>query len=112
MIINLKIIIWGFDNRGKNLAKEIEKNYDYLELVGFGDDDVEKIGNQYGNIAVYGIDEIKRNQKNIDCVIVSIPKKELYQQLDEELEIPIYRNIFELTNKRFSIDITGWCKAK
>lgn len=111
--MKLKILIWGFGNRGKNLAKKIEKEYDYLELIGFGDNDTEKIGNQYGNVAVYGIEEVERNQKNIDCVIISIPKEEdLYQQLIKKLVIPIYRDLLELTNKRFSIDITGWCNAK
>ncbi len=110
---NLKIIIWGFGDRGKNLEKEIEKKYDYLEVVGFGDNDNEKIGKCYNNINVYGIEEIKRNQKSIDCVIISIPQTDdLYQQLIGALDIPVYRDYFELVNKRFSIDITGWCNAK
>lgn len=109
----LKVVIWGIGDRGKKLARQIEKNYDYLELIGFGDNDEDKIGKSYDGIAIYGIEEIRRNQKNIDCVIISILKEEkLYQQLVKELEIPVYRNVFELTNKRFSIDITGWCNAK
>lgn len=111
---NLRIIIWGFGNGGKRLSEEIE-NYDYLKLVGFGDNDTRKIGCCYGNIKVCGIEEIKRNRENIDCVIIAVPQgdsEDLYQQLISELEIPVYRNISELVNKRFSIDITGWCNAK
>lgn len=111
--MNLRILIWGYGYKGKKLAKEIEKEYSYLELVGFGDNDAEKIGDRYGNVMVYGIEEIEQNQRNIDCIIISIPKEEnLYKQLVEKLEIPVYKDIFELTNKRFSIEITEWCNAK
>ena len=107
IIMKLKVIIWGAGYKGKNLAKEIEQNYDCLDVTGFGDNDTKKIGNFYDGVIVYRIDEVKKNQKDIDCVIISIPNEEnLYKQLVGELEIPIYRDVFELMNKRFSIDIT------
>lgn len=113
IIMKLKVIIWGAGYKGKNLAKEIEQNYDCLDVTGFGDNDTKKIGNFYDGVIVYRIDEVKKNQKDIDCVIISIPNEEnLYKQLVGELEIPIYRDVFELMNKRFSIDITGWCNGK
>lgn len=111
----LKIIIWGVGNKGKYRAKQIKENYEYLELAGFGDNDTEKIGNCYDDVMVYGIEEVKRKQENIDCVIIAVSDADVddvFQQLVKELKVPIYRDIFELTNKRFSIDITGWCNAK
>lgn len=108
--MNKNIIIWG-TGKGGQKAFDLLKRVDGLNVIGFGDNDIKKVGNMFNGELVYGIGDIP---DKCDYIVVAAPnyEKEIYEQLSEIVDKPIYQKIDELLYKRFSIDISGWCNAK
>jgi len=71
-----RILIVGVGDAGEIISREIIKRSDLGELVGFVDDDVNKIGRFIQNKKVLGsIDKINEiiNKEKIGMVVITIP---------------------------------------
>lgn len=66
------ILIIGAGNAGKLLLKDIEKNHPNCKIIGFVDDDIEKIS---GSKVLGKIDELSKINKiyKVDEIVVAIP---------------------------------------
>lgn len=104
------ILIWGTALRGKE-AYNVLKAYNFINIVGFGDNDIEKCGLEYCGKKIFAAFDLDKIEKLDGIVIASSYSDDIYQQLKELIQVPIYSNVWELLYKRASIDISGYCNA-
>ncbi len=108
----MKIVIWGAGKIGEQTFQQV-KQYNMMDVVAFGDNDVEKHNSYCCGKKVYGISQIKDMGENIDGVIIaSVHYEEIYTQIKDALKVPVYKNIGVFLGRRASIEISGWCNAK
>jgi len=108
-----RILIVGAGDAGEIISREIIRRPDLGELVGFVDDNKEKIGKSIHNKKVLNsiekIDSIIQKEK-IDTVIIAIPSasgKEIRRIIDniksKEVKIKILPGLYELVDGKVSV---------
>lgn len=106
------VLIWGADSKGQkalDILSRYEKSYN---IVAFGDNNVNKIGGTFCERPIWGSNMLKQNGQ-VDLIFISAyAKKEIREQLEKIVTIPIYDDMEYLLLPRMSIDISGFCNAK
>jgi len=108
-----RILIVGAGDAGEVISREIIRRPDLGELIGFVDDDREKVGNRIHNKKVLDsidkINSIIRNEK-IDTVIIAIPSasgKEIRRIVNniknKEVKIKTLPGLYELVDGKVSV---------
>ena len=108
-----KILIVGAGDAGEVIAREIIKRGDLGTLIGFIDDDKEKIGKRIHNREVFGsvkgINDILEKEQ-INTVIIAIPTargKEIKRIVDniknKEVKIKTLPGLYELVDGKVSV---------
>lgn len=108
-----RILIVGAGDAGEIISREIIKRPDLGELIGFVDDDKEKIGKRIHNKKVLDsiekIDIITQKEK-IDTIIIAIPSasgKEIRRIIDnvksKEVKIKTLPGLYELVDGKVSV---------
>ena len=108
-----RILIVGAGDAGEVISREIIRRPDLGKLVGFVDDDREKVGKRIHNKKVLDsidkINSIIRNEK-IDTVIIAIPSasgKEIRRIVDniknKEVKIKTLPGLYELVDGKVSV---------
>lgn len=108
-----RILIVGAEDAGEVISREIIRRPDLGELVGFVDDDKEKIGKRIHNVKVLGnTEEINGilEKEQISTVIISIPAasgKEIKKIVDnvknKEVKIKTLPGLYELVDGKVSV---------
>lgn len=108
-----RILIVGAGDAGEVISREIIRRPDLGELVGFVDDDKEKIGKRIHNVKVLGnTEEINGilEKEQISTVIISIPAasgKEIKKIVDnvknKEVKIKTLPGLYELVDGKVSV---------
>ena len=108
-----KILIVGAGDAGDVICREIEKRKDLGQMVGFIDDDINKVGSIIRNKKVLGvIDDINRiiNREKIGMVIIAIPSakgneiRRIISKIDSKnVKIKTVPGLYELINEKVSI---------
>lgn len=108
-IMEKNVIIWG-TGKGGQIAYDLLSQDEHLRIIAFGDNDKKKQGGVFNGLPVFGKKSIP---SKFDYIVVAAPnyENEIYEQLSGITDKPIYKSV-ELLNKRFSIDISGWCNAR
>ncbi|GAG62913.1 unnamed protein product, partial [marine sediment metagenome] len=108
-----KILIVGAGDAGEVIAREVIKRCDLGTLIGFIDDDKEKIGKRIHNREVFGsvkdINEVLEKER-INTVIIAIPTtsgKQIKRIVDniknKEVKIKILPGLYELVDGKVSV---------
>jgi len=108
-----RILIVGAGDAGEVISREIIRRPDLGELIGFVDDDKEKVGKRIHNKKVLDsiekINSIIRNEK-IDTVIIAIPSasgKEIRRIVDKikskEVKVKTLPGLYELVDGKVSV---------
>ncbi len=108
-----RILIVGAGDAGEVISREIIRRPDLGKLVGFVDDDNEKIGKRIHNVRVLGniegINGILEGEQ-VSTVIISIPEasgKEIRRIVDniknKEVKIKILPGLYELVDGKVSV---------
>lgn len=106
------ILIWGTGQRGGEAFGKLSRYPEAYNIVAFGDNDVNKIGKTFNERPVWGSNMLIQNG-NIDLILIaSSATKEIREQLEKIVTIPIYDDMAYLLLSRVSIDISGFCNAK
>jgi len=108
-----RILIVGAGDAGEVISREIIRRPDLGELVGFVDDDKEKIGKRIHNRTVFGsVKEINDvlEKEQINTVIIAIPTargKQIKRIVDniknKEVKIKILPGLYELVDGKVSV---------
>ncbi len=108
-----RILIVGAGDAGEVISREIIRRPDLGELVGFVDDDKEKIGKRIHNIKVLGGIEGINNileKEQVNTVIIAIPTasgKQIRRIIDniknKEVKIKILPGLYELVDGKVSV---------
>lgn len=108
-----RILIVGAGDAGEVISREIIKRGDLGTLIGFVDDDKEKIGKKIHNREVFGsVKEINNilKKEEINTVIIAIPTargKEIKRIVDniknKEVKIKILPGLYELVDGKVSV---------
>ena len=108
-----RILIVGAGDAGEVISREIIRRPDLGKLVGFVDDDKEKIGKRIHNRAVFGsVKEINDilEKEQINTVIIAIPTasgKEIKRIVDniknKKVKIKILPGLYELVDGKVSV---------
>lgn len=108
-----RILIVGAGDAGEVISREIIRRPDLGKLVGFVDDDKEKIGERIHNRKVLGNVEGINNileKEQIDTVIITIPTargKQIKRIIDniknKEVKIKILPGLYELVDGKVSV---------
>ena len=108
-----RILIVGAGDSGEVISREIIRRPDLGKLVGFVDDDKEKIGKRIHNIKVLGGIEGINNileKEQVNTVIIAIPTasgKEIRRIIDniknKEVKIKILPGLYELVDGKVSV---------
>ncbi len=108
-----RILIIGAGDAGEVISREIIRRPDLGKLVGFVDDDKEKIGKRIHNIKVLGGIEGINNileKEQVNTVIIAIPTasgKEIRRIIDniknKEVKIKILPGLYELVDGKVSV---------
>jgi len=108
-----RILIVGVGDAGEVISREIIRRPDLGELVGFVDDDKEKIGKRIHNRAVFGsVKEINDvlEKEQIDTVIIAIPtargrqiKRIIDNIKNKKVKIKILPGLYELVDGEVSV---------
>lgn len=108
-----RILIVGAGDAGEVISREIIRRPDLGELVGFVDDDKEKIGKRIHNVKVLGniegINDILEKEQ-VSTVIIAIPTargKEIKRIVDniknKEVKIKTLPGLYELVDGKVSV---------
>jgi len=108
-----RILIVGAGDAGEVISREIIRRPDLGELVGFVDDDKEKIGKRIHNRKVLGniegINDILEKEQ-VSTVIIAIPTasgKQIRRIIDniktKEVKVKILPGIYELVDGKVSV---------
>jgi len=108
-----RLLIVGAGDAGEVISREIIRRKDLGNLIGFIDDDREKIGNKIHNKKIFGniteIDKIVK-QENINTIIIAIPTadgKQIRRIIDniktKEVKVKILPGIYELVDGKVSV---------
>ncbi|MBU4510135.1 polysaccharide biosynthesis protein [bacterium] len=108
-----RILIVGAGDAGEVISREIIRRPDLGKLVGFVDDDNEKIGKRIHNVKVLGniegINDILEGEQ-VSTVIIAIPKasgKEIRRIVDnikdKEVKIKTLPGLYELVDGKVSV---------
>jgi len=108
-----RVLIVGAGDSGEVIAREIIKRCDLGTLIGFIDDDKEKIGKRIHGRRVFGgvkdINDILKKEK-INTVIIAIPSakgKQIKRIVDniknKEVKIKILPGMYELVNGKVGV---------
>ena len=108
-----KVLIVGAGDAGEVIAREIIKRCDLGTLIGFVDDDKEKIGKRIHNKKVFGsvkdINDVLEKEQ-INTVIIAIPTargKQIKRIVDniknKEVKIKILPGLYELVDGKVSV---------
>lgn len=108
-----RILIVGAGDAGEVISREIIRRPDLGKLVGFVDDDKEKIGKRIHNREVFGsVKEINNilKKEEINTVIIAIPTakgKEIKRIIDniknKKVKIKILPGLYELVDGKVSV---------
>ncbi|HBY56694.1 MAG TPA: nucleoside-diphosphate sugar epimerase [Candidatus Atribacteria bacterium] len=108
-----RILVVGAGDAGEVISREIIRRPDLGRLVGFIDDDKEKIGKRIHNVKVLGnVEEINDilEKEQIDSVIIAIPTatgKQIRRILDniksKKVKIQILPGLYELVDGKVSV---------
>jgi FlaA1/EpsC-like NDP-sugar epimerase len=108
-----RILIVGAGDAGEVISREIIRRPDLGELIGFVDDDKEKIGKRIHNRKVLGsVEEINDilEKEEVDTVIISIPTasgKQIRRIIDiiknKEVKIKTLPGLYELVDGKISV---------
>ena len=108
-----RILIVGAGDSGEVISREIIRRPDLGELIGFVDDDMEKIGKRIHNRKVLGsVEEINDiiEKEQADTVIISIPTasgKQIRRIIDiiknKEVKIKTLPGLYELVDGKVSV---------
>lgn len=108
-----RILIVGAGDSGEEISREIIRRPDLGELVGFVDDDKEKIGKKIHNRLIFGsVEEINYilKKEQIDSVIIAIPtargkqiKRIVNNIKNKKVKIKILPGLYELENGKVSV---------
>ena len=108
-----RILIVGAGDAGEVISREIIRRPDLGKLVGFVDDDKEKIGKRIHNIKVLGGIEGINNileKEQVNTVIIAIPTasgKQIRRIIDnienKEVKIKILPGLYELVDGKVSV---------
>jgi len=108
-----RILIVGAGDAGEVISREIIRRPDLGKLVGFVDDDKEKIGKRIHNIKVLGNIEGINNilkKEQVNTVIIAIPTasgKQIRRIIDnienKEVKIKILPGLYELVDGQVSV---------
>jgi len=112
-VVGEKVLIVGAGDAGEIIAREIIKRCDLGTLVGFIDDDKEKIGKRIHNRTVFGsVKEINDvlEKEQINTVIIAIPTasgKEIRRIINniknKKVKIKILPGLYELVDGKVSV---------
>jgi len=108
-----RILIVGAGDAGEVISREIIKRCDLGELVGFVDDDKEKVGKRIHNVKVLGniegINDILEKEQ-VSTIIIAIPTasgKEIKRIVDniknKEVKIKTLPGLYELVDGKVSV---------
>ncbi|MBA7519971.1 UDP-N-acetyl-alpha-D-glucosamine C6 dehydratase [subsurface metagenome] len=108
-----RILIVGAGDAGEVISREIIRRPDLGKLVGFVDDDKEKVGNRIHNRAVFGsvkdINDVLEKEQ-INTVIIAIPTargKQIKRIIDniknKKVKIKILPGLYELVDGKVSV---------
>jgi FlaA1/EpsC-like NDP-sugar epimerase len=108
-----RVLIVGAGDAGEVIAREIIRRCDLGTLIGFIDDDKEKIGKRIHNRLIFGsVKEINDilEKEQIDTVIISIPtasgkqiKRILNNIKNKEVKIKTLPGLYELVDGKVSV---------
>lgn len=112
-VVREKVLIVGAGDAGEVIAREIIKRCDLGTLIGFIDDDKEKIGKRIHNRTVFGsVKEINDvlEKEQINTVIIAIPTasgKQIKRIVDniknKKVKIKILPGLYELVDGKVSV---------
>lgn len=105
------ILIWE-PTEGQDAFKKLSQYTEVYNIVAFGDNDIHKIGTTFYGKPIWGSSMLKQNGKIDGICIASSASKEIREQLEKMVAIPVYDDIDYLLLPRMSIDISGFCNAK
>ncbi len=108
-----RLLIIGAGDAGEVISREIIRRKDLGFLVGFVDDDKDKIGNKIHNKKIFGniinIDKIVKRE-NINIIIIAIPTasgEQIRRIIDNiktrEVKVKILPGIYELVDGKVSV---------
>lgn len=108
-----RVLIVGAGDAGEIISREIIKRCDLGTLVGFVDDDQEKIGREIHNKKILGsVEEINDilEKEQINTVIIAIPtasgkeiKRIVYNIKNKEVKIKTLPGLYELVDGKVSV---------
>jgi len=108
-----RILIVGAGDSGEEISREIIRRPDLGELIGFVDDDREKIGKKIHDKLIFGsVKEINYilEKEQINSVIIAIPtargkqiKRIVNNIKNKKVEIKILPGLYELANGKVSV---------
>ncbi|GAG53508.1 unnamed protein product, partial [marine sediment metagenome] len=108
-----RILIIGAGDAGEVISRELIRRCDLGTLIGFIDDDKEKIGKRIHNITVFGgVKEINDvlEKEQINTVIIAIPTargKQIKRIIDniknKKVKIKILPGLYELVDGKVSV---------
>lgn len=107
------IIIWGTKYVGQKTFNILQE-YQDLQVIAFGDNDPKQWGKTCCGKNIISAEEVLK-LKDLDGIVIAASSKyvaEIYAGLAGMVEVPIYRDVYELISMRASIDISGWCNAQ
>ncbi|WP_312430329.1 radical SAM protein [Lacrimispora sp.] len=117
------VVIWGTAERGK-ITYNLLKDKSEINIIAFGDNNINKQGKEYCGKKVLGISDIVDLQ-DLDCIVIASQYSvEIYDQLKNVVKVPIFVDVWKLLNipiyveisevleMNATIDISGWCNAK
>lgn len=88
--VDIKVLIYGAGNAGRQLASVIENSHEMM-LLGYIDDNKNLHGHSLNNIPIYSFDELQNliDMKNISHVLLALPSVERHirQKIIDKLSI-------------------------
>jgi len=112
-VVGERVLIVGAGDAGEIISREIIKRYDLGTLIGFIDDDKEKIGKRIHGRKVFGIVKDINGileKEQINTVIIAIPTasgKQIKRIVDniknKEVKIKILPGLYELVDGKVSV---------
>lgn len=92
-----KIVIWGYSNIGRYVARTLKKNGE-LTIFAFCDNDLGKVGQEYFGIKVLPVQEILKNKEGLLIINTSQRGYNAINKQLEQLGIDV-KDIFTYTHK-------------
>lgn len=110
------VLIWGTGKKARDIFMSLNKYCGSYNITAFGDNDKERVGQTFCGRPVIDSETLLEQNRQIDLIFISAStrsaRKEIREQLQKIVTIPIFEDINQLILQRISIDISGFCNAR